>query len=347
MIEFTARYFAGDRPRAEDVVVRVDEKRKQLTITGTCFIQSFPLERLRMESRLGDTPRILELPAGGRLESSDHRVLSQLEDTLGDRGGWLHALESQRGPVILSLASVMLMLAGVIWQGLPALAWAASELIPPSYDQQIGRAALTFLDREWLSPSALPEEETARIRGLFDEVVAYSGQSRSMGLLFRAGHPAHEQEGIGANALALPSGIVVITDELVTLAVSEDELVGVLAHEVGHVVHRHSLRRVIQSAGITVLVWVLTGDAAGMNVLVESAPAVLANAAYSRRFEAAADDFASAYLRTTGRDPRALGTLLLRLEALTGGAGTGYLATHPPAARRAERSLELAPREAP
>lgn len=338
MLEFAARYFAGDRPVAEDVIARVDEALQQLTITGAGFTQSFPLEGLQMESRLGDTPRVIELPTGGRLESADHRVLSQLENVLGDSGGWLHAFESKRGPVMLALASVMLFLAGFVWQGLPALAWGASKVLPPSYDQQIGRAALAFLDREWLSPSGLPDDERQRIRDLFDDVMVYAGDPRAMELLFRAGHPVDEEEGIGANALALPSGVVLITDEMVAMAQTEDELVGVLAHEVGHVVHRHSLRGVIQSAGITVLVGVLTGDAAGMNVLVETAPAVLANSAYSRRFETAADDFATAYLIDRGRDPVALGTLLVRLEESLGGADMGYLSSHPPAARRAARS---------
>ena len=40
---------------------------------------------------------------------------------------------------------------------------------------------------------------------------------------------------IDANAFALPSGIIVMTDELVELAKSDDELISVLAHEIGHV----------------------------------------------------------------------------------------------------------------
>ncbi len=54
---------------------------------------------------------------------------------------------------------------------------------------------------------------------------------------------------VGANAFALPSGIVVMTDELVELAKTDDELVAVLAHEIGHVRGRHALRQTAAGGG--------------------------------------------------------------------------------------------------
>lgn len=343
MDQFSARYFAGDRPVGEDVVVRVGPDDGYVTLTGAGFTRSFAVEALHLEERIGGSPRVIELPNGGRLECADHDAIEDLANIFGEGGGWLHALESRRGPVLGALFAVVLLLAGFVWQGLPALAWMGARVLPPSYDQRIGAAALAFLDRKWLSPSELSDQERARVSGLFTHVIEHTNTQRELQLLFRAGHPQGEEQGIGANALALPSGVVVITDEMVALAATDDELAGVLAHEVGHVVHRHSLRGVIQNTGITVLVGVLTGDAAGMNVLVEAAPAILANAAYSRRFETAADDFASEYLVAAGRDPSALGTLLLRLEEEHGGAASmGYLSSHPPAARRAARGAARA-----
>ena len=48
--------------------------------------------------------------------------------------------------------------------------------------------------------------------------------------------------------LALPSGVVIVTDDLVALAKDADDVVAVLAHEVGHLEGRHGVRAVIQSA---------------------------------------------------------------------------------------------------
>ena len=63
-----------------------------------------------------------------------------------------------------------------------------------------------------------------------------------------------------ANAFALPSGIVVLTDELEALAQHDDELSAVFAHEIGHVVHRHSMRMVIQHSASALLMLGLLGD---------------------------------------------------------------------------------------
>ena len=59
---------------------------------------------------------------------------------------------------------------------------------------------------------------------------------------------------IGANAFALPSGIIVVTDELVALSEDDDELAAVIAHELGHVHHRHIMRTVIQNSAAALLV---------------------------------------------------------------------------------------------
>ncbi len=53
---------------------------------------------------------------------------------------------------------------------------------------------------------------------------------------------------IGANAFALPGGIVIVTDQLMQLAEHDDEILAVLAHEIGHVKHRHVLRGLPQDS---------------------------------------------------------------------------------------------------
>ncbi|MEO0972743.1 MAG: M48 family metallopeptidase [Pseudomonadota bacterium] len=341
--EFKARFYPGDRPLAEEVTAQVSGSAGMLTVRGAGYSQTYSLADLVVEERLGDTPRIVELPNGGRLESTDFAALDVLEQALGGKRRWLHALESTRGPVVGSVVAVALLVVAFVWQGLPTLAWVGAQVVPPSYDQRIGQVTLRFLDRELLGPSQLTAADQARISALFDGVAQQVGEAQRPYLLFRSGENEDGERGLGPNALALPSGIVIITDELVALAENDDEILAVLAHEVGHVEHRHSLRGILQSAGITVLVGLLTGDAAGMNVIVESAPAAFANAAYSRRFETEADDFASRYMSEAGRDPGALGSLLMRLEAEIGAPDLGYLSTHPPARDRAERATEDTP----
>ena len=76
-----------------------------------------------------------------------------------------------------------------------------------------------------------------------------------MSLAFRRGRD------LGANAFALPDGVIVFTDELIGLLESDAEILAVFAHEYGHVVERHSLRQILQDSAIAVLSFLLIGEA--------------------------------------------------------------------------------------
>lgn len=96
-----------------------------------------------------------------------------------------------------------------------------------------------------------------------------------------------------ANAFALPSGLVVVSDSLATM-LNDDELAAVFAHEIGHVVHRHGMRSALGSSGLLLLVTLLGGDISG---IVASGGAVLLSLKYSRDYEREADCVAYDYLR--------------------------------------------------
>ena len=72
-----------------------------------------------------------------------------------------------------------------------------------------------------------------------------------------------------------------MTHELVELAKTDDELVSVLAHEVGHVRGRHALRQLLQAAGVSALAVALLGDVSSISALLSAAPALL-HAKHSR-----------------------------------------------------------------
>ncbi len=73
-------------------------------------------------------------------------------------------------------------------------------------------------------------------------------------MIFRGGG------SIGANALAIPNNTIIVTDELVKFAKDDYELIGVLAHEQGHLVQRHSLQQSLSGLGISIILLMITGD---------------------------------------------------------------------------------------
>ena len=91
------------------------------------------------------------------------------------------------------------------------------------------------------------------------------------------------------NALAAPGGYIVVFRGLLERARTPDELAGVLAHEIEHVLHRHTTRAVIQHASTGLLLAALTGDMTGPLAYGLESARVLGQLQYSRRAEEEAD----------------------------------------------------------
>lgn len=138
-----------------------------------------------------------------------------------------------------------------------------------------------------------------------------------------------------ANAFALPGGRIYVLAGLLKTAASAEEVAGVLAHEMGHVVYRDGLRRLIQSSGSSFLIGLLFGDVVGGGTLIALGQ-TLVNSAYSREQESAADAFAAELFLRIGQSPKALGTFLTRLTKTQSGAldSLRFLQSHPLSAER-------------
>jgi predicted Zn-dependent protease len=147
------------------------------------------------------------------------------------------------------------------------------------------------------------------------------------------------------NAFALPGGQVFITMGILKNLKTEAELAGVLAHEIGHVVGRHSAEQVAKSQ----LTQGLTGAAAiasydpnnpGTSVARAAAAAMIAKLVslrFSRNDELAADDFAVKFTPTAGYDPRAMINVMQMLSKQGGGSNPPeFMSTHPNPGNRIE-----------
>jgi Zn-dependent protease with chaperone function len=287
---------------------------------------SIPLATIGIGERVGATNRLLQLPDGGSLEVLDNAPFDAALAGAGvsTREAPLRFLESRWVYALAAVLATVACTVGFVRYGIPALATRAVRYIPESADAYIGADSLRVLDRTAFQPSKLAPERQAQLRRLFAEVAAGAGSEGShYRLELRAGG------ALGANAFALPSGIVVLTDPLEQLARNDDELRGVFAHEVGHLVNRHAMRMVVEASGSALLMLGVFGDVSGVSSLAAAAPTVLVHAAYSRDLEREADAFAFRWMRQHDVDPGQLGDLLERLQKQSAGQQDGYLASHP------------------
>ncbi len=138
------------------------------------------------------------------------------------------------------------------------------------------------------------------------------------------------------NAFALPGGQVFITRALYDKLGDEAELAGVLGHEVGHVVNRHSAEHMAQSQLGQRLVTALGvgasgGDDHGQKALMVAAMVnQLTQLKFSRGDESEADTYGLKYMAQAGFDPNAMLDVMEILKNVSkGGRQPEFLATHP------------------
>jgi predicted Zn-dependent protease len=335
MTPFAARYYDGKTSQQREVRIWA-EPSGRLRVIGEGIDFSCPIAEVRPSPRVGNTTRHLQFPDGSQCETGDNDAVDRAfaREPREAAGRLIHSWESRYSYALLAFALTAAALWAGIAYGIPELAKRVAAVLPPSIETAIGRDALAGLDQILLSPSKLPPARQEQVRALFSDMMSGIEGAGGYRLELRS------SKRLGANALALPSGEVVVTDQLVELAETDDELVAVLAHEIGHLRQRHALRRLLQDSATVLLIAVVTGDLTSIASLATALPAILLQAKYSRDFEREADDFAIEYMRDHGIPAEAFGAILLRMDQRRGPAADmpDYLSTHPATRERAERS---------
>lgn len=144
------------------------------------------------------------------------------------------------------------------------------------------------------------------------------------------------------NAFALPGGQVFITIALLSEFETEDQIAGVLAHEIVHVLARHSAQRIAQSEltnGLVGAVGVASGDAGAAQTAAMIAQ--LVNMRYGREDEIQSDTLGVCLMIDAGYDAEQLVTVMEVLARAGGGGGQPeFFSTHPSPENRVERIRE-------
>lgn len=295
---------------------------------------------LDISGRVGSIPRRVTFPDGSIFETWDNDGIDRYLATRGMGGaGFVHWLEQVKLRLIV-IVFCAFALGGVIYRwGVPALVEVAILTTPPIVPQLMAQGTLATLDKTTFSATKLPEERRKEILDGFARIAAESPRGAgAYNLNFRDGG------FIGPNAFALPDGTLVVTDQLVELAGTDTEMiVGVLAHEIGHVELEHSLRQFYRAAGMTGLIMLIAGDvgSAVEDVLVQGGG--LLALSYSRSAEAEADRRSVELMAKAGMDPTAIARFFTLLEEKLGDkSDSSILSTHPGTPQRKKDIMDYA-----
>jgi len=138
------------------------------------------------------------------------------------------------------------------------------------------------------------------------------------------------------NAFALPGGYVVVFTGLMKKAESPEEVAGVLAHELNHVLQRHGLERMVKQLGFVAVVSIMLGNQQGVGQVMKQLGVELVTLKFGRAQETEADLTGLQLLHRAKINPSGMITFFERLAEKDEGR-VEWLSTHPMSGARAER----------
>ena len=218
----------------------------------------------------------------------------------------------------LALGLMAAPLVFVVWvalYGKPVLSDMLVRAMPPAFDTALSDATLSRLQREGVQPSGLSIETQQRLREGLQAAVQKSWEPRELPpyrIQFVRGGDV-----LGPNAVALPGNLILITDELLGLAARQPDraavLVGVMGHEMAHVIHQDPQRILLLASLRKSVKMVLTGQ--GQDDLLASGADTVLYQGYGADIRQAADAGSIRMLRANGHSPQVMADFLKALEA--------------------------------
>ena len=323
MIELQGQYFNGETSESKPAKLLCTHSSFELTAGD--FYHSYALDEVKLPPRLANIDARFEFSDGAVFEAPDQPALDNVYKQFhqGAFHQLVHRLENNLVYIIPTLVIAIAVMWVLIQFGIPQFSKTIAYQVPIEYESQMGEESLALIDKAFCNPSKLDKKRQTELHNKMRAMLSKPDDYR---IEFRY------CETIGANALALPSGIIIFTDDMVKLAKHDDELLGVFAHEVAHVKYRHTLRHVLQDSITGLLIVLLTGDIGSASSLAAALPTVLLQTKFSRDFEREADMYAASFMLKQNLQPSHLANILERLEKEYGDGeedSSGFLSTHP------------------
>lgn len=213
-------------------------------------------------------------------------------------------------------------------------------LFPYKWEQKIGESTYKTLSSTILEKTEIPKKRRTDIREKSQKIFKYSELYKNPEIKF------NKSTILGPNALALPGGPIIITDDLIKLLKDDELILSVIAHEIAHIKERHSLQQIIEIAGLSSIAWMIFGlDESILDEIVIIGINIW-GLKKNRDLEKDADIIALKLLEKTGMSKT---SFLLSIEKLTqhnclkteleksvcmNEVKSGWLSTHPSGAER-------------
>jgi Zn-dependent protease with chaperone function len=335
-VTHSAEYFDGQTAERHDVAIEFDTT--GIRIRNDHVNEHWAYGEIRYASQdSDDVPLIFKRQQpkldAARLAVDDLATIDDLRIRCPDLQDRIRRGQQRKRGALLVTAGV-LSVGLILWSSVHFLPRLLAPLLPIAWEEAIGDGVVDDIAGIFgvMTKKGIKKCETADGRLALDILV---GQ-----LAHQVKTPYQFQVIVLdidiVNALAAPGGRIVLFKKFLTEAKSPDEVAGVLAHEMGHVISRHPTTAVARSMGLSLVFNVLIGG-------LGSGPAgaagqALVNSAYSRDAEREADTIALTMLNGAKISPNGIADFFARMSKKEGKNArvTSFISSHPPSKDRAK-----------
>lgn len=294
----TGRFFDGKSAAAQTVDVDIDMS--GLTIKTDGDVLHWLFKHITLSANVGPGKDDGDIRLGNKRDADallilPHEAFSILHDAAPDIFSGARSRRRLTTLIITLIAGAGVITAGLFW-GVPAASGPLAQATPKELEMRIGNNIAAQISTVF--------KQCGQDDG-YDLITPVIDNMAEKGAV---GFPIHFRfiRASAPNAFALPGGQVMATSGLLDAVGGDQEaFLAVVAHELGHVRNRDSMKSVYRNAGLGVTLEVITGGsgAAQQAVLVGGQ---LSQLRYTRQQEAAADDTAAEILNASDLDPAAL-----------------------------------------
>lgn len=328
MTDFPGSFNDGETARRHAVTVQLDTTMLAIISNEDGRRSHWPLKDLRFvgEAFDGAATRLKYGEAGlGRLIVDD----PAFQDAILRAAPHLKQNPNLNWRRIAGLTFGVAAIAALLYISFPRLVELATDLIPSEWERNAGEemaievaALMGARDGFCNDPAGLAalDELTTRLATAATAIPGADTVKSADNLVIRAANSPRR------NAFTLLGGQIIVLNGLLFNARSPDEVAGVIAHEIGHVLHRHPVRNMTRAMGLDLIFEFMLGG--GRTVGFGQ---TLLSLSYSRDAEREADETALAILDQANISTAGLADFLDRLNE----NNTGWLSTHPDSSDRA------------
>jgi beta-barrel assembly-enhancing protease len=328
-----ARYYDGETAQVLEVIVRPTAGelvifRPGESAIGSRIVARWPIDDLLV---LGDAaheraPPIARRGGEARLVIEDEEARRQLAALVPP----LAALADLPAPVgrrIATLGATLAAVVGLFWVFIDYGTEYAAPWLPYSLQAKLGETVFEELVAD--KDQCHGERGLSAINELANRLAHAAGYQHEV--------TVHVVEGGPLNAFTLPGGILVFYSDLIDQAKNSSQVAGVLAHEIGHVVHHHPIKGIARQYGIDLLAKLVSGGYSDLLNTLSSGGNILLAMRNGRAFEREADATGVALLEKLNLRADGISGFfeqMLEKEPKDAASAAGIWSSHPPTQER-------------